>query len=83
MKATTVKLDGELLARIEESKPQGQSLSAYVRMVLQRNLDRTRVRDAAVEYRTFLASDPEEQRALDEWDRADLATPPRSKQDAS
>ena len=76
MKATTVKLDGELLARLEASRPPEQSLSAYVRAVLQRNLDRMKIRDAAVEYRTFLASDPEEQRSLDEWDRADLATRP-------
>ena len=82
MKATTVKLDGELLSRIEASKPPEQSLSAYVRAVLQRNLDRMRVRDAAVEYRAFLASDPEEQRSLDEWDRADLGVPPRSEPDA-
>ena len=83
MKATTVKLDGELLARLEASKPPEQSLSAYVRMVLRRNLDRMRVRDAAVEYRAFLASEPDERKWLDEWDQADLATPPQTDEQPS
>ena len=77
MKATTIKLEGDLLARLEASKPPDQSLTAYVRAVLQRSLELTRARDAAVEYRAFLAADGDEREWLDEWDRADLNTPPR------
>jgi hypothetical protein len=76
MKATTIKLEGELLQQLEVSKPPDQSLTAYVRAVLRRSLDLARAREAAVEYRAFLESDPHERAWLDEWDRADLNTPP-------
>ena len=79
MKATTIKLEGELLENLEASKPTDQSLTAYVRTVLRDNLDRIEMREAAVAYRTFVESNENEKTLLDEWDRADLNTPPRSK----
>ena len=36
MKATTIKIDGELLSAIESAKPSGQSVTAYVRTVLRK-----------------------------------------------
>ena len=83
MKATTIKLEGELLEDLEASKPTGQSLTAYVRAALRENLDRIRVREAAVAYRAFVESNDEEKEWLEEWDRADLNTPPRIESEKS
>ena len=83
MKATTIKLEGELLRDLEASKPTDQSLTAYVRSVLRKNLDRSEVRDAAIASRAFVESDENEKACLDEWDRADLNTPPRSRKESS
>lgn len=77
MKATTIKIDGELLEDLETSKPAGLSLTAYVRSVLRKNIDEMKVREAAVAYRAFLESDREEKAWLDEWDRADLNSAPK------
>ena len=83
MKATTIKLEGELLEELEASKPKGESLSAYVRTLLRRNLDQAKIRDAAVAYRAFVTSNEVERKWLDEWDRADLNRAPRDKKEPS
>ncbi len=83
MKATTIKLEGELLENLEAGKPENQSLTAYVRAVLQESLDRARVREAAVSYRAFVESNEDEKALLEEWDRADLNTPPGSRNEPS
>jgi hypothetical protein len=77
MKATTIKLEGELLQELEEAKPESLSLSAYVREVLRKDLQRRRLAQAAVSYEDFLAANPEEQSWLREWDQANLASCPR------
>ena len=38
MKATTIKLEGELLAAIERAKPPGDSVTSFVRTVLRKSL---------------------------------------------
>lgn len=76
MKATTVKLQGSLLEDLEANKPPDQSLTAYVRSVLQGNLDRLKIQQAAFAYRDFVESGEEERKWLDEWGRADLSVPP-------
>ncbi len=53
------------------------SMAAFVRSVLQKNLDELKVREAAVAYRAFLDGNAAEKSWLDEWDRADLNSPPR------
>lgn len=77
MKATTIKIEGELLRGLEEAKPGSMSLSAYVREVLRKDLRRRMLSRAAASYQEFLAANPEEQSWLREWDEADLASPPR------
>jgi hypothetical protein len=79
MKATTIKLDGELLSAIERAKPAGQSVTAYVRTILKKSLEQHEVREAAAAYRAFVESHPEERDWLDEWERADLTSPPSEK----
>jgi hypothetical protein len=77
MKATTIKVEGELLEELERAKPATESLSAYVRKVLLKDLRRTRLVQAAAAYLEFLEAKPEEQSWLKEWDEAELAAPPR------
>ncbi len=79
MSATTVKLDGELLKAIGTVKPSKQSLSAYVREALHRDLRRQQMREAAETYMDLLRKNSAEQAAMDEWETAPLATNPRSR----
>jgi hypothetical protein len=77
MKATTVKVEGELLAELERTKPPRQSLAAYVRSLLQQAVVRQRMIAAADRYAEFVRETPDERAWLAEWDSADLVTPPR------
>lgn len=77
MKATTIKVDGVLLEDLERTKPPRQSLSAYVRSLLQQAVARRRMTEAADRYAEFVRETPEERTWLAEWDSADLVTPPK------
>ncbi len=79
MKATTIKIEGDLLEELEKAKPPSKSISAYVRDILESDIKRHRVAEAAVEYEAFVAAHPEERKSLEEWDQADLANPPKKK----
>ena len=82
MKATTVKIEGVLLERIETARAPGQSVAAYVRRVLQRDLERRQARAAAAAFKAFVKTHPEERQWLDEWDGADLASTPTTAPEA-
>ena len=75
MKATTVKVDGELLRLIEEVKPPTQSVTAYVRSAVQKAVERHRLQAAALAYRAFVQEHPDEREWLGEWGEADLGSP--------
>ena len=75
MRATTIRLEGKLLEEVEAAKPADRRLSAHVRWVLQKDLKRRRVRDAAAAFRAFVDAHPEERAWLADWDGADLAAP--------
>lgn len=77
MKATTIKVDGALLAELERAKPPRQTLTGYVREVLEREVRRRKMLDAADRYTEFLRANAAEREWLAEWDRADLAQPPK------
>jgi predicted CopG family antitoxin len=77
MKATTIKIEGELLRKLEQVKPPGTSVSAFVRGILRKDLQRRKLAESAVAYEEFVASNAEEQSWLREWDEADLAAPPK------
>ena len=77
MRATTVKLEGDLLQKIEAAKPVDRSLSAHVRWVLRKDLERRQAREASAEFKAFIDAHPDEQAWLAEWDGADLAAPGR------
>ena len=77
MKATTIKIEGELLSELEAAKPEAVSLSAYVREVLRKDLVRRKLSQAAISYEEFLTANPEEQSLLRDWDEADLTRVPK------
>jgi predicted transcriptional regulator len=79
MKATTIKVEGELLAELERAKPTAQSLTTYVRSVLRQEVRRQQMIAAADRYTEFLHQHPDERAWLDAWDCADLARPPKRK----
>lgn len=79
MKGTTIKVEGALLAELEQAKPKSQSLSAYVRAVLEREVRRRKMLDAAERYTDFLRANDDERGWLEDWDRADLAGAPKRK----
>ena len=76
MRSTIIKLEGKLLEDIEADKPAGRSVSAHVRWVLQKDLDRRRAREAATRFRAFIDAHPEEQAWLADWGGIDLVSPP-------
>ena len=73
MRAKTIKPEGKLIEDIEAAKP---SVSAHVRQVLQKDLDRRQAREAAARFRAFIDAHPEEQAWLADWGGVDLAAPP-------
>lgn len=77
MKATTIKLDGDLLEAVERAKPASMSVTRYVKDTLRKSLTAARLREAAAEYRAFTAADRDERALMDEWDAADLVAPPK------
>ena len=57
MKATTIKVEGELLRELERAKPASQSLAAYVRSVLRREVLRQKMAAVAERYTAFRQGD--------------------------
>lgn len=79
MSATTVKLDSTLLGEIAEIKPRNQTLSAYVRDALRRDVRRQQMRKAAEVYQTLLRENPLERQLLEEWEAAPLSVEPKKR----
>lgn len=61
-------------------KPPKQSLSAYVREAVQRDIMRRKLRDAAERYQAFLDDHPEEKIDMERWESAPLENKPRKSQ---
>lgn len=76
MRATTIKVDGELLAELQRAKPANVTLTAFVRSILEREVMAARLGEAADRYARFLEDSPDEREWLSAWERVDLASPP-------
>ena len=79
MQATTIKLDGALVKRLKALKPRDETLSGFVRGVLDAELRRRRLRAAAESYAEFLRAHPEEADAMSAWASAPLHRSARSR----
>ena len=76
---TTIKLDSAVVREVAEILPERQTLTAFVREAVQRDVRRRKMRAAALLYRETLAGDSAEAAAMDEWEAAPLATEPARK----
>lgn len=77
MRATTIKVEGELLERIDRHRPREQSITAFVRSVLEQELRRREISQAASDYTQFLKDNEDEREWLRDWDSAGLVRVPR------
>jgi predicted CopG family antitoxin len=72
MPATTIKLDSELVKKVAALKPKGESLSGYVRGLIEREHQERLLRGAARSYEAFLRENPAERAAMEVWESAPL-----------
>ncbi len=79
MPSTTIKVESDLLKDITRVKPKEQSISAFVREVLERDIRRRKMKEAAHEYQKFLAGQPEEEAEMEAWESARLSIAPAKK----
>lgn len=75
MKATTLKIENPLLDELYSIKPKTQSLSNFVRGILDAVVRRNKMIQAGESYADFLQKNSTEAVWLDEWESADLAAP--------
>lgn len=77
MAATTIKLDSDLYEKVGDLKGTGQSATAYVRALIEREYSLRQQRAAAEAYQAFLQTHPEERAELEAWENTPLADAPR------
>lgn len=72
MPATTVKLDEDLVEKSNELKRREQSISAFVRSLIEKEHRERRFREAAQAYEAFLRDHPAERESMEVWEAAPL-----------
>ncbi|NDJ15268.1 MAG: hypothetical protein EBY17_29485 [Acidobacteriia bacterium] len=72
MPATTIKLEHELVRKVAALKPKEESISGYVRGLIEREHAARQHREVAARYQEFLRQNPEERAALEVWEAAPL-----------
>ena len=72
MPATTIKLEADLVKKVTALKPKDESISAYVRDLIEKEHRARANREAAVVYQEFLDKNPEERAAMEVWESAPL-----------
>lgn len=73
MPATTIKLEADLVKKVTTLKPKDESISGYVRELIEREHRARENRAAAGLYQQFLQQNPEERAALEVWESAPLS----------
>jgi hypothetical protein len=72
MSATTIKIEGDLVKKITALKAKDESISGFVRDLIQKEYDARKNRAAAVVYQQFLEDNPDERAAMEVWELAPL-----------
>lgn len=72
MPATTIKLEADLVKKVTALKPKDESISGYVRELIEKEHRARENRAAAVVYQQFLNENPEERAAMEVWESAPL-----------
>ena len=73
MSATTVKLESDLVAKVSALKQPEQSISAFVRSLIEKEHRDRRLRESAHTYEQFLREHPAERKAMEVWESAPLS----------
>lgn len=74
---TTVKLEAAVVQECADVLPENQTLTAFVREAVWRDVRRRKMRKAAALYMEALASDAGEADDMREWEAAPLAIEPK------
>lgn len=72
MSATTIKLESELVKKVTSLKSERQSISGYVRGLIEREHQAREHRAAATAYQRFLDENPDERSAMEIWESGPL-----------
>ena len=72
MPATTIKLEADLVKKVTTLKPKDESISGYVRELIEREHRARTHREAAAIYQQFLSENPGERAAMEVWESAPL-----------
>ncbi len=80
MPATTIKLEADLVKKVTALKTKDESISAFVRELIEKEHRVRTHREAAVEYQQFLRENPEERAAMEVWESAPLVDDVEPKQ---
>jgi len=70
MPVTTIKLESDLVKKVAALKQQDESVSAFVRELIEKEHRARTNHDAALTYREFLQNHPEERSAMEAWGSA-------------
>ncbi len=73
MPATTIKLESDLVRKVTIMKPKDESISGYVRSLIEKEHRARAHRVAANTYQQFLQENPGERRAMEVWESAPLS----------
>lgn len=72
MPATTIKLEAQWVRKVTALKPKNESISAYVRTLIEKEHRARENRAAATTYQRFLQENPAERAAMEVWEAAPL-----------
>lgn len=72
MPATTIKLDADLVKKVTSMKSKNESISAYVRELIEKDHRARANRQATADYQQFLRENPEVRAAREVWESAPL-----------
>lgn len=72
MPATTIKLEAEWVRKVAALKSKDESVSGFVRSLIEREHQARAQHAAAVAYQQFLQANPEERAAMEVWESAPL-----------
>jgi hypothetical protein len=73
MPETTIKLEADLVKKVVALKPKGESISGFVRELIEKEHRVREHRASAIIYQQFLRDNPDEQAAMEVWESAPLA----------
>ena len=72
MPATTIKLEADLVKKVAALKPKDESISGFVRELIEKEHRARENRAAAVVYHQYLEENSEERAAMEVWESAPL-----------